>query len=641
MVNLTLLLLVLHYAAFLIFKPKSDVLGCGIFAWSGKKHTAFDRSKFDILGIMNETRGVDSCGYTVDGEIYTGIGTQKVYRDFIAQTQRLKPKEIPIVIGHTRWSTVGAHTSHNAHPFGFGSTEDGEKYAFIGVHNGTLLNHSDLAKNYEVSTTSKGSDNVVRTKIDSEILLEIIYKSKNFKVLSEYNGAAALVFYNVLEPNVIYCYHGMSKKWTSDKEPSEERPLFYYQETKNSVYISSLEESLLAIGGTEKNVFPFEYNTVYKITDGDVSKAEKFRVSRQARTQKSNFGSYGNYPSRNNYNGYGCGWDDTYCDDDYPEQQQSLPLGDTKSEGKDVSGDVKETKDIKVEGKAAVTNIYKEPLLLSANSYKSRVVFNKLRYWRNGHRIQGFFTFIEGFGFFPLGDNLKEASDSFWYNTNRFFLNGRFIGDTEDITDEEWALVSMPFPNTDKKPIKNPPIFPFYDGIRVKSVLDLDACVRMGKDGRGFDPVGLSMCSEHPVIDITFTTRPDHAQNIYYDGKKFTGNIAPLGSERVYHIKDGNLTTTKLHEKAPNFIFVKSLDDVIDAVSDKQEKAEKKTKDFTNDDLVIKEIDKAFMGAFESFPKHKKVLEKFLPNEKAKTAINIIDNFTADTYKLIEIEEKE
>lgn len=633
MINLTLLLLLAHYAAYLIFKPKSNVLGCGIFAWAGKKHTGFDRSKFDILGIMNETRGVDSCGYTVDGEIYTGTGTKKVYRDFIAQTQRLTPEQIPVVIGHTRWSTVGAHTPENAHPFGFGSSEDGEKYEFIGVHNGTLLNHMTLAKDYGVETTVTKADKTVRTKIDSEILLETIYKSKNFKVLSEYNGAAALIFYNTLEPNVMYCYHGMSKKYSMEKEPSEERPLFYYQESKNSVYISSLEESLFAIGGTEKNVFNFEYNTVYKIKDGDVSKAEKFKVSRANRTQKSNYGNYGsNTPNSRRYTGYGSGWEEY---DDYPSQQQSLPLGS----GKEKSEGAKEIKATKEEGKTAVKNIYDEPLVLSLNNYKNRVVFNKLRYWQNGKRIEGFYTFVDGWGFIKLGDKLKEAQDRFWFYTNTFFLKGEFIEDTAKISDEEWQVTTMPFSHTDRNPIINPPIFPFYDGIRVKSPMDLDACIRMGRDGRGFDPVGLSMCSEHPVIDLTYKARPEGAQNIYLAGKPFTGNIAPLGSEYIYHIKSGNLTHLEKRKPRTNYICVESLDKVVEELSKKQQKEEKK-ENFVNDDLVDKEINKAFMDAYATFPSHKRVLEKFLPNDKAEQAIKIIDNFTQETYKLVEIEQK-
>jgi predicted glutamine amidotransferase len=631
MINLTLLLLLAHYAAYLIFKPKSNVLGCGIFAWAGKKHTSFNRSKFDILGIINETRGVDSCGYTVDGEIYTGTGGKKVYRDFIAQTQKLEPKEIPVVIGHTRWSTVGAHTPENAHPFGFGTTEDGEKYNFIGVHNGTLLNHVDLAKQFKVSSTATKADKSVRTKIDSEILLEIIYTSQNFKVLNEYNGAAALVFYNILEPNVLYCYHGMSKKYSTNKEAEEERPLFYYQESKNSVYISSIEDSLRAIGGTDKNVFNFDYNTVYKIVDGDVSKAEKFRVSRLNRTQKSNLGSYGR---SNNYSGYGSGWDNSLYDD-YPEQQASLPLEGSKS-GKGKSESANETKGTTVEGETAVKNIYQEPLVLSLNDYKNKVVFNKLRYWENGKPISGFYTFVDGWGFVKLGDTFSEADAAFWYRTNTFFIKGEFVEDTATISDDDWAVASMPFSHTDRNPIINPPIFPFYEGIRVKSRLDLEACVRMGNDGRGFDPVGLSMCSEHPVIDLSFKQRPDENQNIYLNGKKFTGNVAPLGSEMIYHIKNGNLTRL-VKRKTPNdYVEVSSLSKVVDAIDKKQKKEE----NYVNDDLVDKEIDKAFMSIYTSFPTHRRILEKYLPNEKAEKAIEIINNFMKDTYKLVEIEQK-
>lgn len=89
-----------------------------------------------------------------------------------------------------------------------------------------------------------------RTKIDSEILLEILYNSKNFKVLSEYNGTAALVFINLNEPDCVWVWKGASRSYThANADVTEERPLFYYQETPNSLYISSIEDSLLTIGG--------------------------------------------------------------------------------------------------------------------------------------------------------------------------------------------------------------------------------------------------------------------------------------------------------------------------------------------------------------------------------------------------------
>jgi glutamine phosphoribosylpyrophosphate amidotransferase len=277
---------------------------CGIAAWAGENPKHFNKYKFDILGIFNDSRGGDSCGVSTDGEIYYGLTTSdKKYKDFLVEKNYLVPKSIPIVIAHTRKSSVGTINMHNAHPFGFGINEKYDSFEFIGCHNGTLYNYEELAREFNVSVNDNDSNGVFkRRKIDSEVFLEIIYKNKNFKVLSKYNGGAAIVFYNTLEPNVLYAFHGESSTYSNTK-PEEERPLFYYQEKSNSVYISSIAESLVAIGGElNKNVFSFKTNCVYKIKNGNVDKAELFEISRNTVFSKkpytaSSFCGYGNASS--------------------------------------------------------------------------------------------------------------------------------------------------------------------------------------------------------------------------------------------------------------------------------------------------------------------------------------------------------
>ena len=59
MVNITLILLLLHYIGLHIFKPKLDTFNCGIGGYIGNN---FNKYKFNILGLYNDTRGGDSCG---------------------------------------------------------------------------------------------------------------------------------------------------------------------------------------------------------------------------------------------------------------------------------------------------------------------------------------------------------------------------------------------------------------------------------------------------------------------------------------------------------------------------------------------------------------------------------------------------
>ena len=169
---------------------------CGLFGWVGKHPKTFDKAKFDILGILNEARGKHSCGMSIDNEIVIGVDKNKLFRDWLASVNYSPPEKIPVVLGHTRQATYGAHTIDNAHPFGF--PNDKEEYDFIGVHNGSLLNHTDLAENRDIPVKVKKGKGE-RVKIDSEILLECLFKDKNFKVLSQYDGAAALLFYNTKE----------------------------------------------------------------------------------------------------------------------------------------------------------------------------------------------------------------------------------------------------------------------------------------------------------------------------------------------------------------------------------------------------------------------------------------------------------
>ena len=496
---------------------------CGIAAWAGENPKHFNKYKFDILGIFNDSRGGDSCGISTDGEIYYGLtNSDKKYKDFLVEKNYLVPKSIPIVIAHTRKSSVGTINMHNAHPFGFGINEKYDSFEFIGCHNGTLYNYEELAKEFNVEVNDKDSNGVFkRRKIDSEVFLEIIYKNKNFKVLSKYNGGAAIVFYNTLEPNVLYAFHGESANYSTTK-PEEERPLFYYQEKKNSVYISSIAESLVAIGGEiDKNVFSFKTNCVYKIKNGDVEKAELFEVSR------SNVYAKKSYATSSRFCGYG---GQSACDFDESDYYTETPKTNTRQRENANALTARIIEKAVPKIKEEIDNIYEE----TSEKGIDGLVFNKLRYTRNGHEITGIYTYVDKFGFVKITEK---------YDQNTTSLFSGMIGKTFDHTDGKFMIISetknlmhkysVPFPIG-----KVPSMIYFYKGVMLQTAADYIALIENRVDDSW---INLSKCSKHPVCNSNITICSASAQRILLNDEEYTGNISPLGTNKIYNIVEGRL----------------------------------------------------------------------------------------------------
>lgn len=269
----------------LLFKPKYNQLGCGLFGAAADDVDKININKLKILGIYNDIRGGHSCGVSIDGDIIVGVNKTKLFKDFITEYDIVGPDTLPVVLGHTRMATGGQHNEDNAHPFGFGT--NGDFYDFVGCHNGTLHNDNELAEEYGISTkveSFKNGNKTTRFKIDSEILLECVYK-RGFKVLEKYEGAAALAMYNTKKPNTIYLYHGASPKVHGGSVPIEERPLFYYQESENVFYYSSLKNSLEAINDNNGEIGEFDHNIVYEIKKGNIACAKKHVIDRSKATQ--------------------------------------------------------------------------------------------------------------------------------------------------------------------------------------------------------------------------------------------------------------------------------------------------------------------------------------------------------------------
>ena len=547
---------------------------CGIFAWAGKDPKKFNKDKFDKLGLYNIDRGKDSCGVAFDGEIYYGVNSEKLYSKFIVDRE-INPVLFPTVIGHTRQASVGNVVNvKNAHPFGFGTNNNNTGYQFIGCHNGTLYNHKELGQMFNVKTFEDEEHastiapfnkyNSIRQKIDSEVLLEIIYTKKSFKVLGKYNGAAALVFTDTNEPNVVYVWKGASKFYDyENNKVEEERPLFYYKETKNSLYISSIQESLEAIGGkVNKNLFTFKTNNVYKITDGDVEHAELIPISRVNATQKDSSYTTSNNHYKNHTNAYST--HDIYREYDYMKNNKKDVI---------VLPAVKEVLN-NPNCKVVAPNIYNENLLKTQNEYEGRVYFNKLRYWKNGHLITGIFTWVKNYGFYKIGENsISEAEKTLYSKVGLPFIHDDFVKDPDSsVLEHEEALKFVPFKSYKSIECN---IHYFIDGVKVQTALDysttyqryLESHIKIGKR---IDFTLLSDCACHPVIDMSIDGKDCKHQGITFKNKllKERSTFFTLGAEKSYTIEDGNLISYRVNDNLKEAMFGNELFKSIKTVDD-------------------------------------------------------------------------
>ena len=238
---------------------------CGLFGYTGTKPP--DLNIIKILGLYNQSRGEHSCGISIDGEIKKGIDDKKLFGHFIVENILQKPKLDFTVIGHTRSATSGTtHSAENAHPFLIHT--EGREDDMIFSHNGVIHNIADICK--ENGVEHKWG------KVDSQMLGEIIYKTKSFKVLETYKGFAALAFYDKNKPNTLYLYKGESKNAKGELE--SERPLFY-METKNGLYYSSMSNPLFAVRESDKQkVYILEPNVVHYFENGKLK--TEFKVKR-------------------------------------------------------------------------------------------------------------------------------------------------------------------------------------------------------------------------------------------------------------------------------------------------------------------------------------------------------------------------
>lgn len=278
MVNLILILLLLHYIGLYIFKPKMDSFYCGIGGYIGNN---FNKYKFNILGLYNDSRGGDSCGVLVNNNentsIYYGHDKTKYYKA-LGESGGLKEINLEspnFALLHCRKASIGGIGLIQAQPIVI-KDKDGN-IVFAMIHNGTLINYRELADKYDVDFTFN--------ETDSQIFCKTIFKV-GYGVLSEYDGAGAFVFWDRRDGNdTIKVFKGASLFYENDNDLYVERPLFCIKE-KNSFWFSSMEDSLQFINDTDAKIESVKHNTLFTIKNGKIIAEDHIDRSKQKQTEK-------------------------------------------------------------------------------------------------------------------------------------------------------------------------------------------------------------------------------------------------------------------------------------------------------------------------------------------------------------------
>lgn len=213
---------------------------CGIFGIINKKDSKFDSVTFNLLGFHNDSRGGDSCGIFIDGKVEYGTDKLKLYQNFYLQSELLKQtKTCQIALGHCRKASVGGVSPEKAQPVVIYDSEDEKKINFVLIHNGTISNYTELAKEYIPNIDTKHMT-------DSQILANIIYNCGT-DVFGEYVGAGVFVFVDYRkETPETYIFKGESKEYYSAVNSTEERPLCFVS-NENKFIFSSLPNYLAAL----------------------------------------------------------------------------------------------------------------------------------------------------------------------------------------------------------------------------------------------------------------------------------------------------------------------------------------------------------------------------------------------------------
>lgn len=296
--------IILYYLVGIVFNyikggSVSSSLNCGIWSFVGKNPKDFNLYKFMVLGIKNDPRGGDAAGMVIDNTIFHE--THVEFNQLIKKYKVPEPKRYPIVLGHTRKASNGGKLIEYTQPFVINNSK---KILGIGCHNGTINNNEELIKKYKVPekfSYKKETELISYVPNDTQILFYILIKNKDYSVLENYEGSAALIWHD-RELNKVFVFKGASKKYKMSTVIEEERPLFLYH-GKEGMWLSSVLDGLQMISDDKSvEIHSIPDNNLITIENGIITNVEI--INRENNTQY-NYKSTNNYSNNyNNFNDY-------------------------------------------------------------------------------------------------------------------------------------------------------------------------------------------------------------------------------------------------------------------------------------------------------------------------------------------------
>lgn len=274
---------------------------CGIFGTISRKAKPFNKRAFCTMGVRNDSRGGDSCGVFIDGNVEYGVDKQKLFIDFFRDSVLIgKTNECKVALGHCRKASVGKVSIETAQPVVL-HNEQGE-VDYVLIHNGTIYNYKELAEKYIPEVNIEGLT-------DSQVMARIFYHA-GYDALDEYQGGAVFVMHDY-RINRTLIFKGSSKKFQHSKDSEEERPLYYCWHNGRFCF-SSIFETLYSFY-YEEIVYTLSPNRLISIRDNKLKLVKEYKREKvgQFKPVTSNSIVFVNSGKPKTYHGYDS-WDGDY-----------------------------------------------------------------------------------------------------------------------------------------------------------------------------------------------------------------------------------------------------------------------------------------------------------------------------------------